>query len=52
MEIERRFQKFCQKDQKLNFTKGSHLRDLSCPHSTLGHLSQTHDTCPLPFMTI
>ena len=63
MEIKRRFQKFCQKYQKLHFTKKKmqffkdHTSGTSdAPTVHLGHLSQTsrcprppRDTCPLPF---
>ena len=61
MEIKRRFQNFCQKDQKLNFTttkipffQGPHLRDLRCPHSTLVGASELDNkyTCSLNFKMI
>ena len=64
MEIKRRFQKFCQKYQKLNFTttkKCNFFKDHTsgtsdAPTVHLGHLSQNsrcprppRDTCPLPY---
>lgn len=67
MEIKRRFQKFCQKYQKLNFTttkKCNFFKDHTsgtsdAPTVHLGHLSQnsrsprpSRDTCPLPLLTI
>ena len=65
MEIKRRFQKFCQKYQKLNFTttkKCNFFKDHTsgtsdAPTVHLGHLSQNsrcprppRDTCPLPLL--